>query len=160
MAGRWHRHPSLSRRDGANFRVAIVAARFNEPIVRGLVRGAESVLRRQGLRARQTPVYWVPGSFEIPLVAKRLASRHSFHAILCLGAVIQGETRHADHVARQAARGIAQVSYDYEVPVMFGVLVCDNAAQASRRAKAGRHNRGAEVAAQALDMIRVMKSIS
>jgi 6,7-dimethyl-8-ribityllumazine synthase len=133
-------------------RVAVVASRFNEIVVRKLLDGALDGLRSSGVAEEDVDVAWVPGAFELPLVAGRLAATARYDAVVCLGAVIRGETPHFDHVATQAAEGIRRAGQDTGVPVIFGVLTTDTFEQAMDRA-GGRHgNKGWDAVMAALEM--------
>jgi 6,7-dimethyl-8-ribityllumazine synthase len=139
-----------------NGRFAIVAARFNQFIVEQLLAGCLDGLKRHGVADDAVDVAWVPGSFEIPLVAQRLAASKKYAAIVCLGAVIRGDTSHFDHVAGEAAKGIGQASLTTGVPVVFGVLTCDTLEQAINRAGAKSGNKGFEAAMSAIEMVNLM----
>jgi 6,7-dimethyl-8-ribityllumazine synthase len=141
-------------------RFAIVAARFNHFIVQQLVEGAGDALRRHGVADDAVDVVWVPGSFEIPLVAKHLAGGGRYSAIICLGTVIRGETDHYDHVAGQAAAGVAQAALSTGVPVIFGVLTCETLEQAINRAGAKSGNKGFEAALAAIEMANLFRVLS
>ena len=138
--------------DAANRRFAVVVARFNSLITGKLLDGALDCLRRHGCPEDQVEVAWVPGSFELPLVAKRLAATGRFDAVLCLGAIIRSETPHFDFVANETARGIARVGLETDVPVTFGVSTTDDVAQAIDRAGVRSGNRGWDAAANAIEM--------
>ena len=140
-------------------RFAIVAARFNVLVVQHLVDGALETLRHHGIADEDLDVIWVPGSFEIPVVAKRLASSGRYAAIVALGAVIRGETDHYEHVSSIAARGISQVALETGVPTIFGVLTCDTLEQALNRAGAKSGNKGADAAQAALQMASLLKQL-
>jgi 6,7-dimethyl-8-ribityllumazine synthase len=140
-------------------RFALLAGRFNQFVVDHLVAGALDGLRRHGVRDDAIDVVWVPGSFEIPLVAQRLASGHSYSAVICLGAVIRGDTSHYDHVAGEAAKGVAQAALKTGVPVIFGVLTCDTLEQAINRAGAKSGNKGFEAALTAIEMVNLLKQL-
>ncbi|MFB3739051.1 MAG: 6,7-dimethyl-8-ribityllumazine synthase [Candidatus Velamenicoccus archaeovorus] len=141
---------------GEGRRVAVVASRFNEIVVRKLLGGALDALRANGVAEDDVDVAWVPGAFELPLVAGRLAAGGGYHAVVCLGAVIRGETPHFDHVATQAATGIRRAGQDSGVPVIFGVLTADTFEQAMDRA-GGRHgNKGWDAALAALEMASLL----
>jgi 6,7-dimethyl-8-ribityllumazine synthase len=140
-------------------RFAIVAARFNVLVVQHLVDGALETLRHHGVADDDLDLVWVPGSFEIPVTAKKLASSGRYAAIIALGAVIRGETDHYEHVAAIAARGIAQVALETSVPTIFGVLTCDTLEQALNRAGAKSGNKGADAALAALQMASLMKQL-
>ena len=137
-------------------RLAIVASRFNEPITRRLLEGCVATLLRRGVPESRLTLVWVPGAFEIPLVAKRLAASRRYAAVICLGAVIRGETFHFEVVAREAAAGIAAASRETGVPCILGVLTTDTEAQALRRSGRGSANRGAQAALAALEMAELM----
>jgi 6,7-dimethyl-8-ribityllumazine synthase len=145
--------------DGAGRRVAVVAARFNEAVTRKLVEGALSSLDAHGVRADDVDVFWVPGAFEIPMVARRLAAAGTYDAVICLGAVIRGETAHFDLVANEAARGIADVARDTGVPMVFEVLAVDSLAQAESRAGGAHGNKGWEAAEVGLTMASLLDAV-
>jgi 6,7-dimethyl-8-ribityllumazine synthase len=138
--------------DGARRRIAVVAARFNEIVTARLVEGALAGLAKHGVADEHIDIAWVPGAFEIPLVASRMARSGRYHAVICLGAVIRGETTHFELVANEAARGIAQVALETGVPVIFEVLATDDLAQAESRAGGAHGNKGWEAAEAALEM--------
>lgn len=140
-------------------RIAIVAARFNQLVVDRLVEGAKSALARLGVTEDQIDLAWVPGSFELPLTAKTLAGTQAYAAILCLGAVIQGETDHYDYVCSQAAAGVLGAGLDTGVPVIFGVLTCDTLEQALNRAGGKAGNKGAEAAHAAVEMANLIAAL-
>jgi 6,7-dimethyl-8-ribityllumazine synthase len=137
-------------------RFVLVAARFNHFIVEHLISGALDGLKRHGVAEDAIDVVWVPGSFEIPFVAKRLAGGGKYAAVVCLGAVIRGDTDHYDHVAGEAARGISQAALATGVPVIFGILTCDTLEQAINRAGAKSGNKGFEAALTAIEMVNLM----
>jgi 6,7-dimethyl-8-ribityllumazine synthase len=140
-------------------RIAVVASRFHEVVVRKLADGAIECLRTRGIADDDLDFAWVPGSFELPLVARRLASSGSYDAVVCLGAVIRGETPHFDHVAEQAASGIRRAAEDTGVPVIFGVLTTDTLEQALDRAGGAHGNRGWDAASAALEMASLLERI-
>lgn len=140
-------------------RLAIVAARFNQFVVDRLVDGARDGLLRHGVQDEAIDLIWVPGSFEIPLVAQALGKSRKYAAIICLGAVIRGETGHYDHVASGAASGIAHAALNSGVPTIFGVLTCDTLEQAVNRAGAKSGNKGFEAAMAAIEMINLMRQL-
>jgi 6,7-dimethyl-8-ribityllumazine synthase len=140
-------------------RIALVAARFNHLVVEQLVAGAQDGLRRHGLSEDAVDLVWVPGSLEIPPVAQRLAASRKYAAIICLGAVIRGETDHYDHVAAGAANGIVQAGLATGVPLIFGVLTCENLDQALNRAGAKGGNKGFEAALTAIEMIDLLRQL-
>ena len=141
--------------DGKGLRFAVVIGRFNALIAERLLAGAQDVLLRHGVASDAIEVTWVPGAFEIPLAARRLARSGRYDALVCLGAVIRGSTPHFDYVAGQAARGIAQAAWDSDVPVAFGVLTCDTVDQALDRAGLKAGNKGCDAALVALEMARL-----
>jgi 6,7-dimethyl-8-ribityllumazine synthase len=145
--------------DARGRRFAVVASRFNEAVVRRLLDGALDCLRRHGVAEDDVEVAWVPGAFEIPLAARRLASSGGFDAVICLGAVIRGETPHFDHVAGQAAAGIARAAEGSGVPVIFGVVTADTAEQAEARAGGKHGNRGWDAAMAAMEMASVLEQL-
>src|SRR5262245_45193108 len=130
---------------------ALVAARFNQRVVEALVDGARDALVRHGVKSDDIPLHWVPGSFEIPLVAKTLAAGKKYVAVICLGAVIKGETDHYDHVAGGATSGVGQAALATGVPVIFGVLTTDTVEQALNLAGLKSGNKGAEAALAAIE---------
>jgi 6,7-dimethyl-8-ribityllumazine synthase len=140
-------------------RFALVAARFNHFIVEHLVGGATDALRRHGVAEDAVDLVWVPGSFEIPLVAQRLAQSARYVAVICLGCVIRGDTDHYDHVAGEAARGIGQVALKTGVPVIFGVLTCDTLEQAINRAGAKAGNKGFDAAVTAIETVNLLRQL-
>ena len=145
--------------EARHLRVALVAARFNETISRRLLEGALDRLRRHGVVEDDLSVAWVPGAFELPLVAKRIASSGEVDAIVCLGAVIRGETAHFDFVAQQAASGIAKASLATGVPIAFGVLTTEDTGQAAERAGGKLGNKGAEAADAAIEMANLLAAL-
>nr|WP_149265135.1 6,7-dimethyl-8-ribityllumazine synthase [Deferribacter autotrophicus] len=145
--------------DGSGLKVAIVASRFNDFVVKSLVAGAVDALVRHNVDENDIVVYKVPGAFEIPPVAKKLANSKKYDAVIALGAVIRGGTPHFDYVANEVSKGIAKVAYDTEVPVIFGVLTTDTIEQAIERAGTKAGNKGAEAALSALELVNLMKMI-
>ncbi len=144
---------------GAGRRIAVVAARFNEAITVKLVEGAVAGLSKHGVEEDCIDVAWVPGAFEIPLVAKRLVATGTYDAVICLGAVIRGDTTHFELVANEAARGIARVSLETGVPLIFEVLATDTLAQAEARAGGEHGNKGWEAAEAALEMASLLDAL-
>lgn len=140
-----------------NIRVGIVAARFNEFIVNKLVSGAMDALLRHDVRDEDIDLAWVPGAFEIPLIAKKMAESGKYDAVICLGAVIRGATSHYDLVCNEAAKGIAHVSLDSGVPVLFGVVTTDNIEQAIERAGSKAGNKGYDSAMAAIEMVNLVR---
>lgn len=145
--------------DGKQLRVAIVVSRFNETIGRRLLEGALDCLRRHGASDDDVSVTWVPGAFEIPSGAARLASSGEFDAVVCLGAVIRGETAHFDYVAGHASNGIGRVALDTGVPVTNGILTTNTSEQAQERAGGKAGNKGFEAAAAAIEMANLFASL-
>ena len=144
---------------GRGLRVAVVVSRFNRIVTDRLLEGALEGLAQHGVEEDDILVSWVPGSFELPVIARNLAQTHRFDSIICLGAVIRGETSHFDLVAGQAAGGISRVAIDTGVPVMFGVLATDNMDQALNRAGGKSGNVGYNVAVAAIEMARLRLAI-
>ena len=140
-------------------RFALVAARFNALIVDALISGALDGLRRHGVPDDRIDVVRVPGSFEIPLVAQKLGESGRYASVICLGAVIKGDTDHYDHVAGATTSGIAQAGLTSGVPVIFGVLTCDTLEQAMNRAGGKAGNKGFEAAVTAVEMVNLLKRI-
>ena len=144
---------------GAGRRIAIVAARFNEVVTARLVEGALEGLRSGGVADEHVGLAWVPGAFEIPLVAKRLAASGDYDAVICLGAVIRGDTAHFELVAAEAARGVGEAGRATGVPVVFEVLATEDLAQAQARAGGAHGNKGWEAARTALEMAALMEAL-
>lgn len=140
-------------------RFAIVAARFNDTIVSSLLAGSIDAFKRHGVADDRIDVVRVPGAFEIPAVAKRLAKSGQYAGIICLGCVIRGDTDHYDHVAGAATSGIASVAADAGIPVIYGVLTCENLEQAMHRAGAKAGNKGFEAAVTAIEMANLMAKL-
>ncbi|MEQ8636506.1 6,7-dimethyl-8-ribityllumazine synthase [Gimesia maris] len=138
---------------------AIVVSRWNELITRRLLEGALETFRRHGGSEKNITVLWVPGSFELPLVADRLAKSGKYQAVCCLGAVIQGSTMHHDYINHQVAAGIMRSSQESGVPVLFGVLTCETMEQAMDRAGGKVGNKGGEAALAAIEMVNLLQSI-
>ncbi len=146
--------------DARNLRIAFVAGRFNDFITRPLLAGALDALRRHGGDTDSATVAWVPGAFEIPIVAKRLAETGDYDAVVALGAVIRGATPHFDHVAGQAASGLMSASMDTGVPVVFGILTVESIEQAIERAGTKAGNKGAEALMAAVETANVLRQIA
>jgi 6,7-dimethyl-8-ribityllumazine synthase len=144
---------------GQGLSIAIVASRFNELVTRALLTGAQDGLARHGVEPEGVDVAWVPGSFEIPLTARKLAESGRYQAVVCLGAVIRGETPHFDQVANQASSGIARVALDTGVPVIFGVITADTLEQALERAGGKMGNKGYDAAVAAIEMANLMRGL-
>ncbi len=144
---------------GRGLRFAAVVSRFNEFISSRLLGGAKDALVRHGVAEDSLDVAWVPGAFEIPLVAKKLAQTGSYAGVICLGAVIRGATPHFDYVASEVAKGVAHVSLETGVPVIFGVITADNLEQAIERAGTKAGNKGFDAAVSAIEMANLVQSI-
>jgi 6,7-dimethyl-8-ribityllumazine synthase len=140
-------------------KIAIVASRFNEFIVGKLISGAMDCLVRHGVGEKNVVAHWVPGSFEIPIIAKKLAEGGKYSAVICLGAVIRGDTPHFEYVAAEVSKGIAKVGMDSGIPVIYGVLTTDTVEQAVERAGTKAGNRGFTAALDALEMINLIAEI-
>ena len=141
-------------------RYALVVSRFNDHVTRRLLDGALRAFGAHGVDTdARTTVVWVPGSFELPLVCKKLAQSGKYDAVLALGCVIRGETTHFDYVAGECARGINQASLDTGVPILFGVLTTETTEQANERAGGKHGNKGADVALAAMEMVEIMKRL-
>lgn len=145
---------------GRGLRIAVVASRFNQDVTDRLLRGALDTLTTHGVADDDVTVVWVPGSFEVPTVARRLAASGGYQAIVCLGAVVKKETAHFEYVAAQAARGIADVGRETGVPTIFGILTTYNAHQALARSGGAQGNRGADAADAAIRMATLMQQLS
>jgi 6,7-dimethyl-8-ribityllumazine synthase len=140
-------------------RLGIVAARFNEAIVNQLVHGAIDTLKRHGADDSQLSLVRVPGAFELPLAAQRLAKTRQFDGIIALGAVIRGATPHFDYVCAQAASGLSRVSLDHDLPIGFGVLTCDTIEQAVERSGVKAGNKGTEAALAVIEMVSLLRQL-
>jgi len=138
---------------------AIIVSRFNDFIVGKLMEGAMDALLRHGADDKNVDIIRVPGAFEIPLVAKKLAGSGKYHAVICLGAVIRGATPHFEYVAAEVSKGIAQVNLETEIPVTFGVLTTDNIEQAIERAGSKSGNKGWDAAISAIEMVNLIREI-
>jgi 6,7-dimethyl-8-ribityllumazine synthase len=136
-----------------------VAARFNNFIVEHLIKGARDGLQRHGVAEEAIDLIWVPGSFEIPPVAQRLARSGKYCAVICLGAVIRGDTDHYDYVASEAAKGVAQAALATGLPIVFGILTCDTLEQAINRAGAKGGNKGFEAALAAMELVNLYNQL-
>lgn len=143
----------------SNIKVAIVAARFNEFITSKLIGGAMDGLTRHGVQEADIHLVWVPGAFEIPLVAAKLANSGKYDAVICLGAVIRGSTSHYDYVCAEVSKGIAAVSLQSQIPVLFGVLTTDTIEQAIERAGTKAGNKGYDCALSAVEMVNLIRDI-
>ena len=145
--------------DGRNVKIAIVAGRFNEFITSKLIGGALDVLKRNDVSEENIDIAWVPGAFEIPLITKKLANTGKYDAIIALGAVIKGSTPHFDYVCAEVSKGVAQISLQTDLPVIFGVLTTNNIEEAIERAGTKAGNKGADAAFSAIEMINLIKEI-
>lgn len=144
---------------GAGLKFAIIISRFNHFITGHLLDGAEDALKRHGVADENITVVWVPGAFEIPLVAKKLAQTGEYNGVICLGAVIRGSTPHFDYVAAEVSKGVAAVGLDTGVPVVFGVITTDNIEQAIERAGTKSGNKGWDAALTALELADLNQKI-
>ena len=145
--------------DGKDVKIGIVAGRFNEFITSKLVGGAVDVLKRNDVNDEDIDIAWVPGAFEIPLITKKMAESKKYDAIITLGAVIKGSTPHFDYVCAEVSKGVAQISLQTGLPIMFGVLTTNNIEEAIERAGTKAGNKGSDVAFGALEMIDLIKNI-
>ena len=146
--------------DGNGLRIGIVVARFNQPLTGQLLSGAQDALLRHGVREEDIDIAWVPGSFEIPLAAQRIAAEGRYSAVICLGAIIRGETPHFDYIASQVTSGVAHVGITTGVPTIFGILTTDTTDQAWSRAGLKGGNKGYDAAVSAIEMANLLRKIS
>ena len=144
---------------GKGLKFVLVVSRFNEFITQKLLEGAQDALLRHGVNEEDIEVAWVPGSFEIPLVAKKLAQTKKYDAVICLGAVIRGGTPHFEYIAAEVTKGIAKVSLDTELPVVYGIITAENLEQAIERAGTKVGNKGFDAAMEAIEMANLLRSI-
>lgn len=144
---------------GNDMSIAVIAGRFNRFVVDQLVAGATDALKRQGIEESRRVLVWVPGAFELPVMARQLAESGKFDAVIALGAVIRGGTPHFDFVAGECASGLTRVSLDYGIPVIFGVLTTDTVEQALERAGTGEGNKGFDAAMTAMEMVETMRAV-
>ncbi|KPU44002.1 6,7-dimethyl-8-ribityllumazine synthase [Oxobacter pfennigii] len=142
-----------------NIKIGIVAARFNEFITAKLISGALDGLKRHEVNENSIDIAWVPGAFEIPLIASKMAKSGKYDAVICLGAVIRGSTTHYDYVCSEVSKGIASVSLNSNIPVMFGVLTTENIEQAIERAGSKAGNKGFDCAVGAIEMVNLIREI-
>ncbi len=145
--------------DGKGLKVGIVVSRFNNFITEKLLNGALDCLTRHNVDENSISVFWVPGSYEIPAVAKKIASLNKFDAIICLGCVIRGDTPHFDFIASEVSKGVAQVSLETNIPVIFGVLTTDTIEQAIERAGTKAGNKGFDAALSAIELANLYKNL-
>lgn len=142
-----------------NIKIGIIAARFNEFITSKLLGGALDGLKRHNVNENDIDVAWVPGAFEIPLIAKKMANSGKYDAVICLGAVIRGSTSHYDYVCNKVSKGIATVSMNSDIPVMFGVVTTENIEQAIERAGTKAGNKGYDCALGAIEMVNLIREM-
>ena len=145
--------------EASHIRVGILASRFNEVIVSKLIDGAADALARHGVDLNTVDLAWVPGAFEIPSAAAKMAASGKYDALICLGAVVRGETDHYEHVATEVTKGIAQISLNAGIPVLYGVLTTDTVEQALNRAGLKAGNKGFECAMDALEMVSLFRKL-
>lgn len=145
---------------GKDLKIGIINSRFNEFITSKLLSGAEDCLLRHDVSSENIEIVWVPGAFEIPLVAQKMAKSGRYDAIICLGCVIRGATSHYDYVCSEVSKGIAKVSLDSELPVIFGIVTTENIEQAIERAGTKAGNKGYDCAMNALEMANLFKSLN
>lgn len=144
---------------GEGLKFGLVLSRFNDFITKKLLEGAQDALRRHGVNEADIEVAWVPGAFEIPLIASKLAKTKRYHAVVCLGAVVRGATPHFEYIAAEVTKGIAQVSLDTGLPIIYGVITADTLEQAIERAGTKEGNTGFKAAVSAIEMANLVKSI-
>jgi len=144
---------------GKGLRFGLVVSRFNEFITKKLLEGAQDALLRHGVNQADIEVAWVPGSFEIPLIARKLAQSKKYDAVICLGAVVRGGTPHFEYIAAEVSKGIARVSLETGLPVAYGVIIADTLEQAIERAGTKMGNKGFEAAENAIEMANLLKSM-
>jgi len=144
---------------GKGLRFGLVVSRFNEFITKKLLEGAQDALLRHGVNQADIEVAWVPGSFEIPLIARKLAQSKKYDAVICLGAVVRGGTPHFEYIAAEVSKGIARVSLETGLPVVYGVIIADTLEQAIERAGTKMGNKGFEAAENAIEMANLLKSM-
>ncbi len=145
--------------DGKGLKISIVVSRFNSTITEKLLDGAVDCLSRHGVEKENIFVYLVPGAFEIPSIARKLTLQKNFDAVICLGCVIRGDTPHFDYIASEVSKGVAQVSLEANIPVVFGVLTTDTIDQAIERSGTKSGNKGFDAALTALEMVNLLKQI-
>lgn len=144
---------------GTGLNIAIVASRFNELVTSRLIEGAKDTLMRHDVSGNSIDIYWVPGAWELPLIAKEIALTGKYDAIIALGAVIRGDTPHFDYVAAESSKGLASVGLEHRVPVLFGVLTCDTLEQALIRSGSKAGNKGSDCALGAIEMANLLKNV-
>ena len=143
----------------SNLKYAIIASRFNELITTKLIQGAEDTLLRHGAKETEIEIFWVPGAYEIPLIAKKIANLNKYDAIIALGAIIRGATPHFDMVANEVSKGVANVGLETNTPIIFGILTTDDIEQALERAGTKAGNKGADAAMSAIEMANLINTI-
>lgn len=141
------------------YRIAIVVSQFNPDISKGLLSGALKALNKHKISKKKIKVFHCPGSFEIPLTAKRICETEKYDAVICLCAVIKGQTGHFEYISSAVSTGIAKLNLEYDIPVTFGILTCYNEEQAVQRSSANDNNKGAEAALAAIQMLKLLKTI-
>ncbi|MFC1861931.1 6,7-dimethyl-8-ribityllumazine synthase [Chloroflexota bacterium] len=144
---------------GKGLKFGVVASRFNEFITKKLLEGAQDALLRHGVSEEDIDIAWVPGSFEIPLAAKKLAQTKKYDAIICLGAVVRGATPHFEYLAAEVTKGIARVSLEADLPVSYGLITADTLEQAIERAGTKAGNKGFDAAVDAIEMVNLLRNI-
>lgn len=144
---------------GKGLRFALVVSRFNEVITKKLLEGAVDCLLRHDVREEDIEIFWTPGSFEIPVTAKKLAQLGKYDAIICLGCLIRGDTPHFDFLSAEVTKGVAQVSLEHSLPVIFGILTADTLEQAMERSGAKQGNKGFQAALSAIEMANLFKEV-
>jgi len=144
---------------GKGLKFGVVVSRFNEFITKKLLDGAQDALLRHGVNEEDVDIAWVPGSFEIPLVAKKLAQTKRYDAVICLGAVVRGATPHFEYIAAEVTKGIAKVGLETGLPVSYGVITADTLEQAIERAGTKAGNKGFDAAVDAIEMVNLLKNI-
>lgn len=145
--------------DAKGKKFALIVSRFNELVTQRLLEGAEDRLIRHGAKKDDIDTFWVPGSFEIPIVAQKVTKTKKYDALICLGAIIKGDTPHFDYIASESAKGIAHVSLNSGIPIEFGIITAETAEQAMERAGIKRGNKGAQAAEAAVEMINILEQI-
>ncbi|TET26710.1 MAG: 6,7-dimethyl-8-ribityllumazine synthase [Dehalococcoidia bacterium] len=145
---------------GEGLRLGLVVSRFNELITKKLLEGAQDALLRHGVKEKDIDIAWTPGSFEVPLIAKKLAETKKYDAIICLAAVIRGGTPHFEYIAAEVTKGVAKVGLDTGLPVIYGVITTDTLEQAIERAGTKAGNKGFDAAMSAIEMVNLIKGIS
>jgi 6,7-dimethyl-8-ribityllumazine synthase len=144
---------------GKGLKIGVVVSRFNEFFSQKLLEGAQDALLRHGVTESDIDIAWTPGSFEIPLVAQKMAASKKYHAVICLGAVIRGGTPHFEYIAAEVSKGIAKVSLDTGIPVIFGIITADTLEQAVERSGTKAGNKGFDAAVSAIEMANLLKAI-